>query len=410
MKDVFKSTQIADKVHWVGAIDWPVRDFHGYRTTRGSTYNAYLILAEKVTLIDTVKAPFVDELLARIASVIQPDRIDYIICNHAEPDHAGSLAKVIEAVKPQAVFASKMGARALQQLYRLDCVQAVADGQEIPLGDMRLTCAETRMCHWPDSMVTYLHDRQLLFSQDIFGMHLAGYERFADQVAPRVLDEEAAKYYANILLPLSGFVAKALDKLSAMDVPLSIIAPDHGPIWRDEPRREAPNRGKSRSEHRIVASYARWARQERTDKAVVVYDTMWKSTDLMARAVGEGLAAGGARARLLPMSGSHRSDVATEILDAGGLIVGSPTINGQMFPSLADVLSYLTGLGPKGLVGGVFGSSGWSKEATKQLQAAMEQMEVELVGPPVNATYLPTDKDLGDCYKLGLDVAARIAR
>jgi len=397
MKDVFKAAKVTDKVYWVGAIDWAIRDFHGYLTDRGTTYNAYLVLAEKVTLIDTVKAPFTDELLARIASVIEPERIDYVVSHHAEPDHAGGLAKVVETVKPAKVFASKMGVRALEKLYRIDGITEVADLEKVSLGDMNITFAETRMCHWPDSMMGYLHEDKLLFSQDGFGMHLASCERFADQLAPELLAAEAAKYYANILLPLSNFVAKALEKLTGLGLPLEIVAPDHGPIWRDSPGG-------------IIADYARWARQERTNKAIVVYETMWKSTDLMARAVGEGLAAGSARVRLMPMSGCHRSDVATEILDAGALVVGSPTINNQMFPSMADVMNYIKGLNPKGLIGGVFGSSGWNGRASKHLQSALAEMGVETVDQPVTATYLPTDEDLKRCYDLGLRIAERISK
>jgi len=397
MKEVFKAVKVTDRVYWVGAIDWAVRDFHGYLTSRGTTYNAYLVMAEKVTLIDTVKAPFTNELLARIGSVIAPGRIDYVVSNHSEPDHAGGLADVIRVVKPEKVFASKMGAKALANLYRIGEVTEVADLDEVSLGDMTITFAETRMCHWPDSMIGYLHEDKLLFSQDGFGMHLAGYERFADQLDQALLDAEAAKYYANILLPLSNFVTKALDKLNGLNLPLDVLAPDHGPIWRQVP-------GK------IIDDYARWARQERTSKAVVVYGTMWKSTDLMARAVGEGLSAGGAVTRLMPLSGCHRSDVATELLDAGALVVGSPTINNQVFPALADVLSYVKGLRPKGLIGGAFGSSGWSGEAVKHIQAALVEMDIEPVSDPVGANYLPTDDDLKRCYDLGMKVAGKMAQ
>ncbi len=395
MKDTFKALQVTDDVYWVGAVDWSVRNFHGYLTSRGTTYNAYLVLADKITLIDTVKAPFKDELLARIASVVEPSKIDYIISNHSEPDHSGCLSEAIDATGAEKVFASKMGCKALAEHFQLKGITAVADGEELSLGNRTITFAETRMCHWPDSMVSYLHEEQLLFSQDAFGMHLASYERFADELDRSLLDEEAAKYYANILLPLSNFVTKALAKIAAMNIPLRIIAPDHGPIWRKDPTR-------------IVEAYARWADQQRTARAIVVYDTMWGSTERMARAIGEGLAAGGASVRLMSASSVHRSDVATEILDAGALIVGSPTINNQIFPSVADVLCYLKGLQPKGLIGAAFGSYGWSGEATKQLKAALAEMNVELLDEPIKATYSPTDQDLQRCYQLGVKVAGTL--
>jgi len=395
MKEAFKAVEVAKNLYWVGAIDWAVRDFHGYLTARGTTYNAYLILDEKITLVDTVKAPFADELLGRIASLIDPERIDYIISNHSEPDHAGSLQTLISTIRPEKIFASKMGCKALSQLYSLDSVTPVSDGEKISLGEMDVTFLETRMAHWPDSMVSYLHQGKLLFSQDAFGMHLASPERFTDQIDPRLLEAEAAKYYANILLPLSNFVAKALGKIQELRLEFDVIAPDHGPIWRKDPMG-------------IVDKYARWARQERVNKAVVVYDTMWDSTDLMARAVSEGLSAAGTPNKVFSMRSSHRSDVASELLDAAALIVGSPTINKQMFPSMADVLNYLTGLRPKGLVGGVFGSHGWSGEATGQLRDALGRMNAEMVEDPVKVTYRPTGADLQRCYELGLKVAQSI--
>ena len=396
MKDAFKAAKIADNVHWVGAIDWAVRDFHGYSTRRGTTYNAYLILAEKITLIDTVKAPFQDEMLARIASVIEPEKIDYVISNHAEMDHSGCLPQVIQAVRPEKVFASANGAEALEQHFHLDGrIVAVQDGQDLSLGGAKLTFLEARMLHWPDSMFSYLNDEKLLFSQDGFGMHLASYERFDDELDEGLLEREAAKYYANILLPLSNFVTKCLQRVDELGLEFRIIAPDHGPIWRTGARK-------------IVDLYGRWARQERTDKAVVVYDTMWKSTERMARAIGEGLHAGGARAKLMPMSGCHRSDVAAELLDAGALIAGSPTINNTMFPSMADVLTYIKGLRPRNLIGAAFGSYGWGGEATKDVRAVLESMRVELVDEPLRLRYVPDSSGLRQCYDLGAKVARRL--
>jgi flavorubredoxin len=398
MKEAFKAAKVTDKVWWVGAIDWSVRDFHGYLTGRGTTYNAFLVMDEKVALVDTVKAPFMDEMMARVASVLEPERIDYVISNHAEPDHSGSLARTIAAVSPEKTFASANGAKALDEHFRLgEAVTAVADGEQLSLGRTTATFAETRMCHWPDSMVTYLAEEELLFSQDIFGMHLATYERFDDQLDDRLLDAEAAKYFANILLPLTRFVEQGLKKLADTGWALKIIAPDHGPIWRSRPGE-------------IVNAYARWSRRQRTDKAIVVYDTMWRSTELMARAVGEGLSAGGARARLMPLSGVHRSDVATEMLDAGALLVGAPTINREMFPTVADCLYYLKGLSPQGLLGAVFGSYGWGGEAPRDLRGVLEEMDVELVGEPVRAKYVPDAEALRECFELGREVADRLAK
>jgi flavorubredoxin len=393
MKDVFRAAKVTDRVYWVGAVDWAVRDFHGYATRRGTTYNAYLVMADRVTLIDTVKHPFQKEMLARVASVIDPGKVDCLISNHSEPDHSGSLPGVIAAVKPDTVYASTMGAKALDAHFHLDReIVPVKDGESLSLGDMNATFVETRMLHWPDSMFTYLHEDRLLFSSDAFGMHLASTERFADEIPEPVLAHEAAKYYANILLPYSPLVTKLLEKVGGLGLPIEIIAPDHGPIYRTNTAWP-------------LERYAEWARQEPTRKAVVAYATMWKSTEAMARAVVEGLAEGGATAKLLPLEAAHRSDVATELLDAGALLVGSPTLNNGLFPTMADLLAYLKGLRPRNLVGAAFGSYGWSGESLKLLNEALTAMNVELVSDGVRCVYVPSDDVLAECRALGVKVA-----
>jgi len=398
MTDVFKAVEVCPSVYWVGAIDWAVRDFHGYLTGRGTTYNAYLVRADRITLVDTVKAGFADEMMARIASVVAPDRIDYVISNHAEPDHSGELVATMEAIKPEKVFASAQGAKALDEHYGIgERLTAVGDGEELSLGDLSATFAETRMCHWPDSMVTYLPARKLLFSQDAFGMHLASQERFDDQLPRDLLAAEAARYYANILMPLSKFIGRTLERLSQAGWELETIAPDHGPIWRGDPGG-------------IVADYARWAANPKSNKAVVAYDTMWGSTGKMARAVAEGLTAGGAAVKLMSLRSCHRSDVATEMLDAGALVVGTPTLNNQMFPTLADCLTYLTGLKPAPLVAAAFGSFGWSGEAIKQVAEILTAMGAEMPADPVRSRYVPDQAVLAECFELGVTVAESLSR
>ncbi len=400
MKEAFKAVKVTDRVYWVGAIDWAVRDFHGYLTSRGTTYNAFLILADKVTLIDTVKAPFKDEMLARIESIIDPGKIDYIISNHAELDHSGALLETINVTSPEKIFASKMGVAALKAHFhdRID-VTAVADGESLSLGNATITFAETKMCHWPDSMVSYLHEDELLFSQDAFGMHLATQERFADEIDPAVLDQEASKYYANILLHLSPFIKKTLAKIGELGLKISMIATDHGPIWR-----------RQEDIARIIESYARWADQAPTRKVVVAYDTMWKSTALMARAISEGLVEGGATVKLMTMGRDHRSDLAAELLDAGALVVGSPTLNNNLFPTLADALTYLKGLRPANLIGAAFGSFGWSGEAAKVIQASLEEMQMDMPLEPLRIKYVPDGEALKQCRQFGRSIAERLIK
>ncbi|MFH1690220.1 MAG: flavodoxin domain-containing protein [Candidatus Eisenbacteria bacterium] len=392
----FGAVKISEHVYWVGAVDWEIRDFHGYATDRGTTYNAYLILADKVTLIDTVKAPFRDELLARIASVVDPSDISIIVSNHAEMDHSGCLPEVVDLIQPEHVFASKMGVKALQSHFhgRFD-VTPVEDGGTLSLGDVELQFLETRMLHWPDSMFTYLTADEVLFSQDAFGMHLASTERFDDGVDEGVLYDEAAKYYANILMPYSPMVKKLLARVKELNLPFKLVAPDHGPIWRSK-------------FNMAVENYEKWSEQKPTLKAVVVYDTMWGSTAKMARAIADGLAAGGARPSLVPLKVSHRSDVAAELLEAGALLVGTPTINNNMFPSLGDVFLYLQGLRPRNLVGAAFGSYGWSGEGVAQINAIFEKMKVELVSEGLRVQFVPDEKDLNECRELGKSVAARL--
>lgn len=396
MSHSFKAVPISDTVYWVGAIDWGVRNFHGYLTSQGTTYNAYLIMADKITLVDTVKAGFGEEMMARIASVVDPERIDYIISNHSEMDHSGFLPEAIARTRPSKVFASSMGEKALRMHFHWNQdIDVVKTGETISLGNRTLRFVEARMLHWPDSMLTFLEEEGVLFTNDVFGMHLASSRRFADELDPGLLRHEGAKYFANIILHLSPIVTSFLEKLPSFNLDIRMIVPDHGPIWREDIGT-------------IVGWYSQWAQQKPTNKAVVVYDSMWESTARMARAVGDGLTEKGAVVNLMPLGGSHRSDVVTQLLDAGALIVGSPTINNQIYPTVADVMNYLKGLKPRNLVGATFGSFGWSGEATKHLDQIMEEMKVELVREGLRVQYVPGDEDLVACRQLGTDVASRM--
>ncbi len=398
MSHVYDAVRLTDRVYWVGAIDWGIREFHGYATGRGTTYNAYLVMDETVTLLDTVKAPFADEMLARIASVADPSRIDLIISNHSEMDHTGCLPAVLDATGAERVLASRNGVKALEAHFHLDGgIEAVENGQTVGLGATEATFVETRMLHWPDSMMTYLSGEEILFSQDGFGMHLASSERFAEALPGDILYRELAKYYANILLPFSKLVTRAVAGLREMNLPIKMLAPDHGPIYRENPTWP-------------VDLWARWAEQRPTRKAVVVYDTMWGSTEAMAGAVAEGLLDGGAASvRVCPLASSHRSDVATEVLEAGALLVGSPTINNTVFPTLADCLTYLEGLAPQNLVGAAFGSYGWNGKAVGRLEAWLDAMGVERVAESVGLLYVPDEEGLTRCRALGRQVGQVLA-
>jgi flavorubredoxin len=390
-----EAVRVSDKVYWVGAIDYNIRDFHGYHTALGSTYNAYLIKGEDNILVDTVKRDFSDELFSRVSSVVDLSDIRYIISNHAEPDHASSLAMAIEKIKPEKVFASKLGVQNLKALYGIEGVDAVEDGKEVKLGGVTLTHMETRMLHWPDSMMTYLADDKLLFSQDGLSMHLGSSERFADEIPMEVLEEMANRYFANILTPFSSLVLKLLDKVAAIGLEIDVVAPDHGPIWR-------------RDVGRIIEIYRTLALQKPKKKAVIFYDSMWGNTEKMARAIGEGIADAGAEAKVMSLKANHRSDVAGELLDAGVLIVGSPTLNNNIFPSVADVLTYLKGLKFKDKAGVAFGSYGWSGEAGKLVCEMLESMKVELITDPLKNRFAPDAGMLDTCREFGKTAAAKL--
>ncbi len=393
MEDFLKAVKISKNVYWVGAIDWGVRDFHGYTTRRGTTYNAYLIVADKVTLIDTVKAPFKDEMLARIASVIDIKKIDYIISNHAEMDHSGALPDVIKEVEPEKVFASPMGIKALNAHFDLGIeITPVKTGDELSLGDKTLIFIETRMLHWPDSMFTYLKEDEILFTQDAFGMHFATSNLFTDENDLSVVKRECEKYFANILMPYSNKIKALLKNVKELNLPIKIAASDHGPIWRDE------------NVSTVLDWYSQWAEQPSYKKAVIIYDTMWGSTAKMAKSIADGISSTGIETKIIPLASSDRSEVATEMLEAGAFIVGSPTINNQIFPRLADVLTYLKGLRPHNLIGGAFGSYGWSGESVKQINQFLLDMDVKLIGDGIKSQYVPKKDILCNCYQYGVKI------
>jgi flavorubredoxin len=402
MSSGYEAVRITERLFWVGAIDWDLRDFHGYSTSRGTTYNAYLLTGEENVLFDTVKEPFYDQMISRISSVLPPSSITTVVSNHAEMDHSGSLPRLLRELIPGRILASEAGIRHLGMQMGIDGsrLTRVKDGETLKAGDLDLTFLETRMLHWPDSMFTWIPAMRTLVSQDAFGMHLATPRLLACENDPVLLRQEAARYYGNILLPYSGLVLKLLEKVTAMGLEFDLVLPDHGPWWKA---------GTSLPPAWIAGLYASWARLEPTDKAVVVYDTMWHSTEEMARAVVEGIAAGGARPAVFPLKGSHRSDIAAELLEAGALVLGSPTLNNGIFPTVADVVTYLKGLRRTGLVGAAFGSYGWSGESPRLLGEALTALRVEQVGPPLSVQFRPVPGDLENCRQLGLQVAARIA-
>jgi len=388
---------VKNGIHWVGAVDWSVRDFHGYSTPKGTTYNAYLVLDDKITLFDTVKKPFKGDLLHNIYKVVEPAKIDYLVVNHVEPDHSGALPEMMEIIKPEKLFCSPMGKKALLDHYHREDwpYEVVETGRRISLGKRTVTFMETRMVHWPDSMFSYIEEEALLIANDAFGHHWATSERFNDQVDAAELMAHSTKYFANILLPYTGLIEKLLGKVREMGLKIEIIAPDHGLIWRDNPLQ-------------IVAAYEQWVKQVPKQKAVVVFDSMWNSTETMAKAISDGLIEGGLSTKLMDLRVEHRSDVITELFDAKAVVVGSSTLNNGMLPRMADMLCYMRGLRPKNKIAAAFGSYGWSGEAVKQMTGILEEMKFKVVSPGINLQYVPDHAGLKKCVELGREIAREV--
>jgi flavorubredoxin len=391
-----RPVEIAKGIYDVGVIDWNIRDFHGYSTYRGTSYNAFLILDEKIALIDTVKKDYSDQLIDNISKIIDPRKIDFVISNHTEMDHSGGLPRVMHRIgEDKPLYCSKMGAKNLARHFdRKWNYHALGTGDELRLGNRTLAFLETRMVHWPDSMFTYLKEDKILFSSDGFGQHYAGHERFDDQIGDDIM-LHAKKYYANILLLYSPLILKLLDNVSQMGLEIDMICPDHGVIWRKDPGR-------------IINAYGKWARQEQEKKAIVVYDTMWHSTEAMADEIAAGIADEGVSVRPMHIRTSHRSEIMTEVLDAAAVVVGSPTLNNQLFPTVSDFLVYMKGLKPTNKIGAAFGSYGWSGEAVKLINQELEAMNFDVIDSGIRIQYVPDKMGLAACFELGKKVGQAI--
>ncbi|MRR12220.1 FprA family A-type flavoprotein [bacterium] len=319
-----RSIPVSDHVDWVGAIDWNLRDFHGYETPRGTTYNAYLVRGDKMTaLVDTVKLPFAEELLSRVSGLVDPASVDLIVVNHVEPDHNSGLRKVMEAMPNARVVASRGGVAGVAEYHDGLEIEAVGADDEIDLGGISLKFMPMPMVHWPDSMFTYVQGDKTLLPNDAFGQHLASAERFADEVGYDLALYELDVYYANILTPVNAQVAKAVEKVVASGWEIETIAPSHGVIWRDE------------GVARVLDAYARRTAGETHAKAVVAYSTMWGSTDTLARAVADGLAATGVEVHLFDLAVTPTALVTYELLESRALLLGSPTLPHGMLSRVA---------------------------------------------------------------------------
>jgi len=379
-----KAIQIRENIYWVGAIDWDIRSFHGYQTPRGTTYNAYLIIDEKITLVDTVKHYLFDEMVSRISDIIDPAQINYVISNHVEMDHSGGLPRLMELAPKAKIFTSPNGEKGLKAHFKGNWdFNIVKSGETLSLGKRSLTFVHTPMVHWPDNMVSYLPEEKILFSNDAFGQHIASSERFDDQIPLNIILEEASAYFANIVLPYGANVQKALQAVAGLDI--DIIAPSHGIVWRSHIES-------------ISKEYQRWSANETDNKAVIVYDSMWHSTENIAYAIQEGFENKGISTKMMNLKTNDISAIMTQALSAKYICVGSPTLNNNMLPTVAAFLCYLKGLAPKKRIGLAFGSYGWGGQSVGQVEETLKNCGFELMDQ-VRIQYVPDTDQLREVSK-----------
>lgn len=391
--------KIKDDVFWVGATDWSVRYFHGYElsTHRGSTYNSYLIKDEKTVLIDTVWEPLTEQFLANLSEVVDIKTIDYVIMNHLEPDHSGALPALMEYIPDATIFVSNKGQETINRHYHRDDwkVQVVPNGSSMNIGKYDLTFIEAPMLHWPDSMFTYMAGQNILFSNDAFGQHFASSEIFNDEVDEAEVYQEALKYYANILTPFSRLVSKKIEELKGLNLPIDIIAPSHGILWRKDPLH-------------IVEQYYQWATESAKDHVVIIYNSMWGATHKMAEFIGNGVGQAGVSYKIFNISTADRNDVIAEIFKAKGILLGSSTVNNGLLTSLMPILEDLMGLKFTNKISATFGSYGWSGESPAILAEYLTKAKIKVVQDGFKIKYMPNEQELEQCIKFGMDFAKKV--
>ena len=384
------NTKLAEHIHWIGFVDWDVRNFHGYSTNRGSTYNSYIIKDKKIAVIDSVKVPYAGDLVKNILEHAPLEKIDYIICNHAEPDHSGSIPVLMDICPNAKLVCNVKCQKALSMHYNTEewKFKIVDESSELSLGDNTLKFINTPMAHWPESMMTYVVENKILFSMDAFGQHYATSGRFDIDEPLTTILEEAKRYYANIVMLYGTSIAAALEKASAVDI--EIIAPSHGIIW-------------TKHISDIINCYKEWVNFKSVPKVLIFFDSMWKSTAMMADAIYDGANIDGVEVKKYDLKFTNITEIATEILDSAVLAVGSPTLNKGLMPKVAEHLTYLTGLAPKGKSAIAFGSYGWAKKGgPHQVLDYLKNMNCEiLLEEPIQSQFVPTDEVLEECQKAG---------
>jgi flavorubredoxin len=395
-----RAVEIKPDIFWVGAIDWAVRDFHGYITPNGTSYNNYLILDKQVTLVDTVKHDFSEYTIDSIKSLTDPGKIENIVINHIESDHVSSLDRIMELAPKAVIHITARGKKGLDRFFDTSrwAFRIVKTGDTLSTGTKTITFLETPMLHWPDSMMSYVGEDKLLISQDAFGQHLATSARFddeyCDQYSVTALEHAVRDYYANILMPFGALIKAKLAEVKKLGLEIDMIAPDHGIIWRRDP-------GK------ILQMYLDMANDKADLRVVIVYDTMWHSTEHMTIPIMQGIKSAGVDAEVIKLRATPMSIAIKRVWESRALLVGTPTLNNIMFPSVAEFLTHLRGLRPKNRLAGAFGSYGWGGGAVKEAYAEFKRMGLEPVEPGMEVVYRPSVEDDVKCYEFGKQFAER---
>ena len=388
--------KITDTVSWVGKIDWELERFHGdeYSTHKGSSYNSYLIRDEKTVLIDTVWEPYAKEFVNNLKKEIELDKIDYIIMNHSEVDHAGALLELMKEIPNTPVYCTKNGAKIIKGLHHKDFnFVEVKTGDTLDIGKNKLVFVEARMLHWPDSMMTYMSGENILFSNDAFGQHYASELMYNNLVDQDELYDEAIKYYANILTPFSKFVSAKINEVLNMKIPVNMICPSHGIIWRDNPLQ-------------IAEKYLEWADSYQENQVTIIYDTMWNATRRMAEAIAEGIRSkdSSVNVKLYNCAKRDKNDIVTEIFKSKMILVGSSTINNGILSATAGILEMIKGLKFTGKKAAAFGSYGWSGESVKIIHDELKEAKFEVVSEGIKELWNPDSDSLERCREFGKNI------
>ena len=395
------SKRVTDKVTWVGKIDWELKKFHGdeLSTMEGSSYNSYLIRDKKTVLIDTVWGPYDTEFVNRLKEEIDLKEIDYIVMNHNESDHSGTLPALMREIPNTPIYCTKKGESILRGLYHQDWNYVnVKTGDELEIGDSKLIFVEASMLHWPDTMMTYMTGDNILFSNDVFGQHYASEMLYDDMDDISKLLHEAEKYYTNIITPFSTFVTKKLAEVQGMNLKIDLVAPSHGIIWRE-------NIGL------IMDLYAKWANNYQEDQITLIYDTMWQSTRKMAEAIAEGIqqASPNTTIKILNAVKNDKNDILVEVFKSKAILVGSPTINNGFSYAIAGILEMIKGLKFKNKKAASFGSYGWSGEAAKLIKEFLEESKFAIVNDGIRVNWAPDQETIEQLREYGRKFVEEIA-